>query len=211
VLIGFFKNYYFKTFFDVAPTANMLVHLHGVTMTLWVVYFTAQVALIRSKNIKLHMTLGMVGIALALLVIVVGLATTYDSQIVRGTAPLGLEPHKFFLIPVFDMVLFVIFFGGAIYYRRSPAEHKSLMLLTAINFLGSPFSRIPLGLPTFMFQAFAVPVLLALACLGWHTWKHRKLNKVFAAGVLLFIWSLPFRIALGETEIWLRFADWLAS
>lgn len=211
VLLGFFKSYIFRMFFDVPPIPNLLVHLHGITMILWVIYFTTQVLLIRSKNIKLHITLGMVGIALAVVVFVVGFATTYDSQIVRGSAPPGLHPHKFFLIPAFDMVLFALFFGGAIYYRKRSAEHKSLMLLTVINFAGSPMSRIPLGFEDFMFQAFGIPALIAVVCLVWHTWKHREINKVFAVGVLLFIISLPLRIVIGETETWLRFAGWLAS
>ena len=58
VLIGYFKTYYFSAFFDVPSVANALVHAHGIVMTVWVLYFVAQVALIRSKNIKLHMTIG---------------------------------------------------------------------------------------------------------------------------------------------------------
>jgi hypothetical protein len=212
VFAGFFKSYFFRIFFDVPPIANYLVHLHGITMTAWVIYFVAQVALIRTKNVKLHMTFGMIGIALAALVVVVGMATSYDSQLVRGAAPPGLHPHKFFLIPAFDMVLFVLFFGGAIYYRKRSTEHKSLMLLTAVNFMGSPFSRIPL-LPTenIMIAAFGAPALIAVAALGWHTWKHRKLNPVFAVATTLFLISLPARIMIGETEIWMRLAGWLAS
>ena len=57
VLVGYFKSYHFSAFFDVKPVANALVRARGVVMTLWVVYFTAQVALIRSKNVRLHMKL----------------------------------------------------------------------------------------------------------------------------------------------------------
>ena len=37
-------------------------------------------------------------------------------------------------IPLFDLVMFSMLFGGAVYYRKRPSAHKSLMLLTAINF-----------------------------------------------------------------------------
>jgi hypothetical protein len=212
VLVGYFKSYYFSAFFDVKPLANALVHVHAAVMTVWVVYFTAQVALIRSKNVKLHMTMGMAGIALAVLVVVVGLVTAYDSHLVRGTAPPGINPHGFFVIPVFDMTLFVIFFGGAIYYRKRPAEHKSLMLMTAINFLPAAVARIPLVPAQFMILwTYGVPDLIALICLGWHTAKHRKINKAFAAAVLLLIASQPLRIFLAFSQIWLQFAGWLAS
>jgi hypothetical protein len=212
VLVGYFRSYYFSAFFDVKPLANALVHVHAVVMTVWVVYFTAQIALIRSKNVKLHMTMGMAGIALAVLVVVVGLVTAYDSHLVRGTAPPGMNPHVFFAIPVADMLLFVIFFGGAIYYRKRPAEHKSLMLMTAFNFLPAAVARIPVvPLQFVLLWAYGVPDLIALICLGWYTAKHRKLNKAFAAGVLLLIASQPLRIALAGSKIWLQFAGWLAS
>lgn len=212
VLIGYFKSYYFSAFFDVRPIANSLVHAHGLVMSAWVLYFTAQVALIRSKNVKLHMTMGMVGVALAVIVVIVGFATAYDSNVIRATAPAGINPHSFFLIPVSDMLLFVIFFAGAIYYRKRPAEHKSLMLMTAINFLPAAFSRIPIVPEQFMlFWAFGVPAGLAVTCLVWHTWKHKKLNKVFATAIVLLIVAFPLRLIVSTSKPWLQFVGWLAS
>ena len=85
VLIGYFKSYYFSAFFaDVQPVANALVHAHGIIMSAWVIYFVAQFALIRTKNIKLHMTMGMAGIALAAIVVISGMATAYDAQLGSG-------------------------------------------------------------------------------------------------------------------------------
>jgi hypothetical protein len=212
VLIGYFKSYYFSTFFDVKPLANSLVHAHGIVMSAWVIYFVVQVALIRSKNIKLHMAMGMAGIALAALVVVVGLATAYDAQLVRQSAPPGTEPHKFFIIPVGDMLLFVVYFAGAIYYRKRAAEHKSLMLLSAINFLPAAFARMPF-IPEqgFIFWIFGMAATIAVLSLIWFTLKHRKLNKVFALGVLLLIAALPLRLAFAETAAWHSFTNWLGS
>src|SRR5687768_12088266 len=66
VLAGYFKSYYFSAFFaDARPIANTLVHAHGLVMSAWVLYFIAQVALIRTKNVKLHMTMGIAGVVLA--------------------------------------------------------------------------------------------------------------------------------------------------
>jgi len=212
VLIGYFKSYYFSALFtDVRPVANALVHAHGIVMSAWVIYFIVQVALIRTKNIKLHMSMGFAGIALAALAIVVGMATAYDAQLVRRSAPPGVDPHGFFFLPVSDMTLFVILFAGAIYYRKRPAEHKSLMLLTAINFLPAALFRIPVVSPeNTMLWAFGVPVLIAVSCFAWYTAKHRKLNKVFAAGVLLLLAAFFIRPIVSASEPWLRFVAWLA-
>ncbi len=211
VLIGYFKSYYFSAFFNAQPIANSLVHAHGLVMTLWVVYFSAQIALIRSKNIKLHISIGLTGIALAALVVIVGLATAYDAQLVRAAAPPWVNPHSFFLYPVSDMVLFVVLFAGAIYYRKKSAEHKSLMLLTAINFLPAALFRVsPVSDQLTILWAFGLPNLLAIACLVWFTAKHRRLNRAFAAGVLLLIVALPLRLIISESAIWLRFVALIA-
>lgn len=212
VLLAYFQSYYFSSFFAVKPLANALVHAHGVVMTLWVVYFSTQIALVRSKNVRLHMSLGMAGAVLAAVVIIVGLLTAYDSHVVRRTAPPGINPYGIFLVAIADMVLFAVFVGGAIYFRRRPAEHKSLMLMTAINFLPAAFFRLsPVPEKLTILWAYGAPDLPALVFLGWHTWKHRKLNKIFALAVLLLIVSQPLRIMLAGTKTWLEFAAWLAS
>ena len=212
VLVGYFKSYYGSALFsDARPIANTLVHFHGLVMSAWVLYFVAQVALIRTKNVKLHMTMGMAGVVLALLVIVVGMATAYDAQLVRGAAPPNANPHAFFIFPVSDMSFFVIFFAAAIYFRKRAAEHKSLMLLTAINFIPAALFRLPVVPPEHMvWWAFGVPALLAITILAWHTWKHGKLNKVFAAGVALLVIAVPLRPIVSQTSAWLSFVGWLA-
>ncbi|MBK8809355.1 MAG: hypothetical protein IPN69_01295 [Acidobacteria bacterium] len=212
VFIGYSRTYYLGSLFDALPLANNLVRFHGLVMSLWVVYFSVQVALIRTKNVNLHISMGLAGIALATLVVVVGLATAYDSNLVRGAAPPGLDPHSFFAVPVFDMLNFVILFTAAICYRKRPTEHKLLMLMTAFNFVGAAIARIPVVPDDYIiFWAFGATDALILAAIGWHTWKHRKLNRVFAAGALLVFVSEPLRIFVSGTESWLRFTNWLAS
>lgn len=212
VLIGYFKTYYFRAFFDVPAFGHWLVHLHAVTMTAWVLYFVAQVALVRTKNLKLHMSMGMAGIALGAVVVVVGMATAWNSHIVRGTAPAGIDPHAFFMIPVLDMLFFILFFGGAVYWRKKPAYHKTLMLMTAINFSPAAIARIPL-LPVemMMLQWIAFPIALGVACFAYYTWKHRSFNWVFFTALLLFSVSGPARLFLAFTQPWLNFVGWMAQ
>lgn len=212
VLAGYFKSYYFRPFFENPPFANSLVHFHAIVMSAWVLYFVAQVVLVRTKNLKLHMSMGMFGIILAVLVVVVGMVTAWDSHIIRNTAPSGMNPHGFFIVPALDMLLFVIFFSGAIYYRKKPAQHKTLMLMTAINFSPAAIARIPLLPPDlFIIQALVIPGVLGLACFAWHTWKHRKFNWVFAIALFAFIASGPLRVVFAGTQTWLGFVGWLAS
>lgn len=213
VLIGYFKSYYFSTFFtDARPIANSLVHAHGIIMSAWVIYFAAQIALVRSKNLKLHMTLGMAGIALAAIVVVSGLLTAYDAQITRRAAPPGADPHEFFILPVGDMVLFVVYFAGAIYYRKRPLEHKSLMLMTAINFAPAALFRVAFVPENYtLLFAFGIPALVAIGCITYFKLKHGRFNHIFAIAAMLYIVGLPLRLAFAETALWHNFTNWLAS
>ena len=213
VFIGYFRSYYFSSFFpDSARVLNSLVHFHGVVMTTWVLYFAAQIALVRTKNIKLHMTLGLVGIALAALVVVVGLMTAYDSHIVRQTAPPGMHPYGFMLIALTDLLIFILLFGGAIILRKRSREHKALMLLTAINFMPAAVVRLPfIPMETMILWAYGIPDLIAITSLVWLSVKHRKLNKIHAAAVFFLIVSHPVRIILTGSQTWIDFVSWVVQ
>lgn len=212
VLAGFAQTYYLKGFFDSPPIASMLVHLHGFVMTIWVALFIAQVWLISSKRIKLHQRLGIAGVLLAVVVIVVGIATAIASA-ERGVGVPGIPPLAFLAVPLFDMIVFPILFGAAIYYRRQSANHKRLMLLTVLNFLPPAIARLPFEtIATAGPMAFfGIPDLLVIIFVAVDTWRHGKLNKPFAFGALLVIASHPLRLMLAGTDVWMRFAAWLTS
>ena len=211
VLVDYFRTYYGSFLFDVPSVANSLVHLHAGVMSAWVIFFTVQVALIRTKNVKIHMTMGLAGIALAILVVIVGMATAYDAQLVRGAAPPGVDPRAFFILPLSDMFLFAVFFTGAVYYRKRAAEHKSLMLMTAVAFVPAALFRLPVVAPEYMlFWAFGTPALAAAGILVWQTLRHGKLNKVFAAAVALVIAAIPLRIVLMDSSLWLSLVGMIA-
>ena len=214
VLLGFGRTYYLKEFFDVPPLASFLVHVHGLIMTAWVGLFFTQVFLIRSKNVRLHQTLGFAGIGLAVLVIVSGFFTAIAAAKNGAFSfPPDFPRLGFLAMPFFDLVIFGIFTGAAVYYRKQPANHKRLMLLTAIALLPPAVARFPFDgvqqLGPLLF--FGLPSVIAIVALIHDTWRNKKLNKVFLFGTLLLIASFPLRIVIAGTETWMSFASWLCS
>jgi hypothetical protein len=212
VLAGFGRTYYLKFAFGTPPLPGLLVHAHGILMTAWIVFFIAQVWLIRSKRHAVHMRNGMIGAALAVAMIVVGFFTAVAAaKNGAAAAPPDIPPLSFMAVPMFDLVLFALFFGAAIYYRKQPANHKRLLLLTVLNFLPPAIARIPIA----SLQAygplyfFGVPTVLAIGLLIYDTWRNGRLNKVFLAGSVILIASYPLRIMLSATEAWTAFAAWL--
>ena len=214
VFIGFARTYYLKFAFTTPPIPGLLVHLHGLLMTIWVGYFISQVWLIRSKNARVHMRAGTIGVGLAIAIIVVGFFTAASAAKFGSTStPGGVPPLSFVAVPLFDLVMFAILFGGAIYYRKRPANHKRLMLLTVLNFLPPAIARIPLGPisatgPLFF---FGVPTVLAIGFVTYDTWRNGKLNKIFLAGAILLVISYPLRLILSGTDAWIAFATWVTS
>jgi hypothetical protein len=214
VLLGFARTYYLKLAFGTAPLPSTLVHVHGALMTTWVAFFIAQVWLIRSKNHRTHMKFGMFGIVLAVAMVFVGFLTAVAAAKYGSTSsPAGIPPLAFMVVPFFDIVLFAGLFAAAIYYRKRPAEHKRLMLLTAINFLPPAVARIPFepfvsGGPLIF---FGIPAVAAIVLVTLDRWKTGKLNNVFLIGSILLIASYPVRLMLSGTDVWMSFAAWLTS
>ena len=145
VLAGFARTYYLRGLFDVPPLPSLVVHLHGLTMTAWVALFITQVWLISSKRVRVHQRLGYAGIGLGAAILPIGfMAAVRAAKYGSSLTPPGVNQLGFMIVPLTDLVMFVIFFGAAIYYRKKPAQHKMLMLLTAINFLPPAIARIPI-------------------------------------------------------------------
>jgi hypothetical protein len=214
ILAGFARTYYLKGFFDTPPLSTLMVHIHGVLMSAWVAFFIVQIWFISSRRIKVHQRMGIAGIGLAILIIIVGFFVAVRSaKFGSAAAPPNIPPLAFLLIPITDLVLFAIFFGGAIYFRKRPAEHKRLILLTAINFLPPAIARIPVpSLQSFgPLWFFGFPAILALIALGVDSYRNRHLNRVFLTGTLLLIVSFVARLALMGTGTWMRFAAWLTT
>ena len=213
VVVGFSKNYYLRPFFpELGPIYSDFVRFHGAVMTAWVLLFATQAWLVSAKKVKLHMKLGWAGVALSILVLVTGYMVAIGSA-ARGNSVPGIPPLEFMIVPMADLVLYVVFFGGAIYLRKSPAEHKRLMLLSAANFLPPAAARMPIPALQALgpFWLFGLPTILTIAALIYDTVQNKKVNKVFLAGSILLIASFPLRLWIGGTEAWLNFATWLTS
>ena len=212
VLIGFGPTYYLKFAIESRPVASLLVHVHGAVMTAWVLLFVTQVWLIRAKQARLHMKMGIAATAIATAVVITGFFTgVAAAKFGTQSAPPGIPPLSFMIVPLVDVVLFALFFGAALYYRKQPATHKRLMLLTVFNFLPPALARFPFEWvvaagPLFF---FGVPTLAALVFLLFDWRQTGKVNMPYLIGSLVLIASYPLRIIISSTDAWMSFAGWL--
>jgi hypothetical protein len=208
--LGFARTYFLKPFFG-TPALPPLVHLHGILMTLWIVFFIVQTRLVAARRVDLHRRLGMTGAGLAALIVGVGVATSIDAA--RRGVTAGPPPLVFLILPLSVVVVFALFVAAAILRRRRSDIHKRLMALASVSILTPAIARIPLdfvqagGPPLF----FGLTDLLVLACIAYDTARNRRLHPAFGWGALFFLASQPLRLLLATTPGWMRFATWLVG
>ena len=150
--------------------------------------------------------------SIAAAVVVVGAMTGY-AMFARGSTFPGYTPAEFFIIPMGDIVKFIIIFSAAIYYRKNAANHKRLILVSVLNFMPSSLARFPfafvpeLGAIWFL----GIPALLGVIFLAVDTYKNGKMNRAFAAAVALIVAAGPVESMIARTELWTQFAAWTIS
>jgi hypothetical protein len=214
VLAGFARTYYLKGFFATPALPSLIVQIHGIVMTAWVVLFIVQVTLVAKRRTKTHQRLGILGGALAALVVIVGILTAlYAAARVLNDPNLVIPPSappplQFLVVPLGDMLIFAILISAALYYRKRLDIHKRLMLLAAVNLLVPAIARIPLNFITnggpLAFFGLADVVLIGFV--AFDTIRHRRLHPAFLWGGLLIIVAQPLRIMLAGTNAWIGFA-----
>jgi len=134
-LIGFLP-----TFFSRLGEVDAVHHLHGWTMTGWVVLVLTQAVLIRSRQYRWHRLLGWS--SLALFVAMVVTSWMVIALMMSGKTRLPFEAAKFFgYSDIVDMPLLIFFFGGAIYWRKNRHLHSRLMTVTVLTSIVPALAR----------------------------------------------------------------------
>jgi hypothetical protein len=209
-LVGAFARTYYLRFLSGLPPLSQMLHVHGIVSTAWIGLFIVQTRLIAARRVDLHMKVGIAGLVLAIVAIVVGIATTALTAAIPHIRPSGLTSSQFTAIPLTSVVLFGTFIGLALALGRRSDFHKRFMLLAMISVLGPGVGRIVqlLGIaPVGFYVQTGVVLVLVAWCLA-HDWReHRLVHPVFAYGGALLIASWPLRMALARSEMWMPVAD----
>jgi len=203
---------------DIAPPIHSLVLLHGIAMTGWILLFLIQPLLVASGNRRVHMTLGRLGAALALCMVVMGLWVGIKSASL--TPPQvriwGITPKQFMLIPVGSIIIFGLFVAAGIYYRRRPDIHRPMMLMATLIVVPAGISRIaPLSalyqntsLRSIFGPFFWTLVLATLfLLLKWAMTRSFDRKFAIAYGCLVASYLLVWQLA--TTSAWERVATLL--
>lgn len=139
VFIGFAPTFYLRTSYNPNKGLSILLHVHGFALSAWILLFLIQTILIVRGSRTLHRRLGWVMTGLAVTIVVLMCAAIREQ--LRRVPP--IPPPAFALaFGLFDVIVFALLVGGAIYWRMRPDWHKRLLLSATILLVEAAVVRI---------------------------------------------------------------------
>ena len=199
---GFARSYYLMEYTG-ATDLPLMVHLHGLLFTAWVLLFGLQAGLISARRHDVHMVTGGIGIGLAAAMIVLGLYVAITRSKPPAAVPLTIE--QFLIFPIVSIGLFALFVSLAFANRRRPDVHKRYMLIATINVVFPALSRMTALLP-FLPRGvvggmiIANLFLLALALFDWRSTG--RLHRATIIGGAITLLTEPLRFLIARSEWW---------
>jgi hypothetical protein len=211
VFVGFAKSYYLAGVFK-APLPNLLIHIHGAVFSSWILLLIVQTSLVTVRRVDAHRRLGLLGFALACLVVILGVLVATDAQ-VRHAAPgeAGVENRAFYAVALSDMLMFSTLIYFAFRNRFNPAAHKRLILIATLAILDAAFDRWPI--PVAWWGDRVTPLVctypLLLLLMGYDWWSTRQIQPVTLGASAFLVVVQQGRNLVGHTAAWQSFATWV--
>lgn len=212
VIVTGFANTYGPKVFDGTPVPG-IIHVHAAVFASWLVLFVAQTLLVLRGRIRLHQQVGAWGMALAGLMLVVGVMTAISSARLGHRGIPGVEfpdAEGFLLLNITATKVFALLVAAAWWYRRRPQIHKRLMLMATMGgLIGPGASRLPfVAGHTPAIGALVMAFLLAGPVYDLVT--RRRIHPAYLAGFAVAVFALPPVVAVfASMPAWHRVAAFL--
>lgn len=150
---GFAYTYFTPVLTGTYPDASPAVHVHGWSFFLWFLLLPFQAFLMATGRRRTHMTLGGASVALAAVMVFTGILVA-SVRIDQGLS--ATDPDEFTTfwkgfgqLIMYNMILFIGFYGTAMARRDQPDVHKRMIVLASASVLPAAIFRIIVGLADF--------------------------------------------------------------
>ncbi len=154
-----------------------ILYVHIVLFAGWILLFTTQSALIRSKRLAWHRRLGAVGVLLGTLMPFVAIGAVFAMKHLHATEGHIVSANTL-MVPFFDMLAFSTSFGLAIRWRHRPEYHRRLMLIATCTITAAAFARFPSWLVPDNCFYLGVDSLILVA-IAWEWFDTRRVHLVY--------------------------------
>jgi hypothetical protein len=207
---GFSYSYFMPVLAGAYPEVSPAVHVHGWSFFLWFLLLPLQALLMPTGQRRAHMTLGGASIALAVVMAYTGILVA-SVRIDQGL--FAAEPDEltvfwkdFGQLIMYNMILFVGFYGTAIARRDQPDIHKRMMVLASASVLPAAIFRIIVALTGVywlatpgwvMPAAFLLPAVFVVVGMAHDRVARGGIHRAYLVGlpVLLVVHGLGLLIA----------------
>lgn len=166
------------------PPVPLIVHVHAIATTLWLLTATALVLLVETGNASIHRRIGWFAAGYAALVIVIAPWSELSWQALNLQTPGAVQP-EFLSIAFSGVICMAILLPWGVLLRRNPAAHRRVLILATIAISDAGFSRLmslflpaPTSFPgTYLFYEGGNLLLIALMFL-WD-WRRGRVMRQF--------------------------------
>ena len=210
VIVGFWPSYFSVSLSD----TRFSLHVHGITMLLWLGVLVAQPWLIRRGNRDLHRRVGRMSYALFPFIVATGVVVSYEALQSGYGGSFTQENLTAYFLALSHVAILAVFYSLAIYHRKNVQLHARYMISTAMALVTPGFSRIFFfyltsnGIPapdifTTMVIASAIPLALIA--------NDKFRGKIYPPFIYLAVaWAISligYKYA-HTIEAWRMFAAW---
>jgi hypothetical protein len=223
IAFGGFAPTYWVPVLSGRPAVAPIVHLHGLLFSTWVLFFVLQSWLAASGRVARHRSLGLLGIALATAMLIIGFAAQAHSLRLGIAAGLEEENRAFSIVPI----TFVLFFAGSVAFAIAniarPEVHRRLMLVATTAILPPAIARVfalatsvplvaghPPPLVFSLAPSFAANLVLLAAMIFDRRINGRWSRTYLASGACLLLLEIV-RIPVARTAAWHAVTDGLLA
>ena len=200
---GFGMTYLFPLTRGTFPPAPPIVHLHGLIFFSWMILLVVQAGLVGAGNVKLHRSLGMYGIAHAVVIIYTGilLQLIASSRGLGSGNPTGTDG---LYLGLAAFIGFILMFTLAMRNTRRPEIHKRMILFAMLPVLPPGVNRfwyVSLGLDDFFPVVYLYLTLWSMAiAVLIHEWRRTgSISKFSMVGSgWIFVQGVMHEVVVGS-------------
>ncbi len=190
------------------PSRPFLLYVHGVIFSGWVAFYFFQSLLVRTRNVRLHRTMGWLGVALGSAVFLVGIWTAIVMSRFRIVHFHGRGAVQNLGLSFYDIGAFGVAFALAIVWRKRPEYHRRLILVATCALTSAAFGRFPVHLMPRHGFFIGVDLLVVLGVMR-DLIVNRRIHRVYAIALPAFVLCqiAVMYVLLSPAPYWTKIAN----
>lgn len=202
VFVGFSRTYFLAGYFHAKPLPAPIVHVHAAAFTSWIVLLVIQASLPGSGRTDIHRRLGLVGLVLAPLVFLLGIAVATE-MLTRLAWNAAIDARGIYAVALGEILGFGLPVFFAFQLRKHSAYHKRLILIGTIAMMTAGFGRWPIHfllhrpLPAMLCTFTLLLIMIA--------YDLASMRRVHPATALASAWVVCMELTgeiIGHTALW---------